>query len=292
MSANHPPSTLFDILRSFTTLAGTLNLSETVEILGVTRQTVRRHINALEEIKGVKLFEMRNRCYVPTEAGEQQRLDAEQILALAETWLSNKSLRTRRRGGLDCVAYQDTNGYSLHAQQHHLSRLWHDGPPMLRRGFEAWSQSQLQLEHPAMTETKPYRLVYRKLKDGWLRVEIGEKSAYATWLGREWAKSAICRFSKDDPVGSDFDSFMSQAYQGVFDAGGARLDHIAAKVPRTRNGPAIPARFQRLLIGCCFPDGEPALAVLVARTNQVDIAGHDPDEIPEMPPELVMEDAI
>ena len=70
-SADRQPSTLFDILRSFTTLANTLNLSETVEILGVTRQTVRRHINSLEEMKGIQLLELRNRRYYLTEAGEQ-----------------------------------------------------------------------------------------------------------------------------------------------------------------------------------------------------------------------------
>ena len=286
------PSTLFEILRSFTTLATTLNLSETVERLGVTRQTVRRHINTLEELKGIKLFELRNRSYFLTEAGAQCCLEAQAILDQTEGWLQNRSVRTRSRGNLERISYKDDKGYSFHAQQHHLGRLWVDAPPMLRRAFEAWSEAELQLEHPAMERIKAYRLVYRRLQDSWLCVEIGEQSSYATWLGWEWAKSAVGRFSQDDPVGSDFDSFMSQAYHGVFVSGGARLDHIAGLIARARGGEAIPARFQRLLVGCRFPDGEPALALFVARTNRVEITGLGPEEIPEMPSDLLMEDDV
>ena len=40
---------LFEMLRSFTTLARTLNLSHAVEELNSTRQTIRRHISQLED---------------------------------------------------------------------------------------------------------------------------------------------------------------------------------------------------------------------------------------------------
>jgi hypothetical protein len=292
VSQETQPSTLFEILKSFTTLASTLNLSETVTRLGVTRQTVRRHINALEEIKGSKLFELLNRSYSLTDAGAQCHLEAQAILDQTEAWLHDKSIRARRQGSLERITYIDEKGYSFHAQQQHLGRLWVDAPPLLRSSFEAWSRAELQLEHPAMDRIKAYRLVYRRLQDSWLCVEVGEFSSYATWLGWEWAKSAIGRFSKDDPVGTDFDSFMSQSYHGVFVAGNARLDHIAGMIPRTRNGPAIPVRFQRLLVGCRFPDGESALALFVARTNRVEISGLDPAEIPGMSPDLLMEEDI
>lgn len=292
MSQITPPSTLYDILRSFTTLATTLNLSETVEKLGVTRQTVRRHINTLEELKGVSLFELRNRSYTLTDAGAQCLLEAEAILDQTESWLYDRSRRSRAKGALERITYTDDLGYSFHAQQHHLGRLWVDAPPLLRRSFEAWSRAALQLEHPEMEVIKPYRLVYRRLQNSWLCVEIGESSSYATWLGWEWAKSAIGRFSQDDPAGTEFDNFMSQAYHGVFETGSARLDHIAGMIPHSRNGVAFPFRFQRLLIGCVFPDGEPALALVVARTNRVEISGFDLREVPEMPAEFLMEEEI
>lgn len=286
------PSTLYEILRSFTTLAHTLNLSETVEQLGVTRQTVRRHINALEEIKGTPLFTLRNRSYQLTDAGVQCRTEAEAILEQTEALLHNRSVCLRTSRATERVIHTDTEGHSFHAQQHHLSRLWVDSPPLLRRGFEAWSEARLQLEHPSMERIRAHRLVYRRLHDSWLCVEVGECSSYATWLGWEWAKSAVGRFSKDDPVGTDFDTFMSRPYFDVFAAGGARLDHIAGIIPRARNVPPVPVRFQRLLLGCRFPDGEPALALFVARTNRVEIADLPADEIPPMPAELLMEDDI
>lgn len=288
----NPPSTLFEILRSFTTLARNLNLSETVERLGITRQTVRRHINALEDIKGTPLFALHNRSYRLTDAGVQCRTEAEAILQQTEALLHNRSVCSRTERSTERIIHTDTAGYSFHAQQHNLSRLWVDAPPLLRRSFEAWSQAELQLEHPAMERIRCYRLVYRRLQDSWLCVEVGARSSYATWLGWEWAKSAVGRFSKDDPVGTDFDSFMSRPYFQVFVAGGARLDHIAGTIPRTRNGPPIPVRFQRLLLGCRFPDGEPALALFVARTNCIEITDLPTNEIPAMPPELLMEEDI
>jgi biotin operon repressor len=286
------PPTLFEILRSFTTLAQNLNLSETVEQLGVTRQTVRRHINALEDIKGTPLFTLHNRSYQLTDAGVQCRTEAEAILQQTEALLHNRSVCLRTERSTERIIHTDAAGYSFHAQQHNLSRLWVDAPPLLRRGFEAWSHAELQLEHPSMERIRCYRLVYRRLQDSWLCVEVGERSSYATWLGWEWAKSAVGRFSKDDPVGTDFDSFMSRPYFDVFVAGSARLDHIAGTIPRARNGPPIPVRFQRLLLGCRFPDGQPALALFVARTNRVEIADLSTDDIPEMPPELLMEEDI
>jgi DNA-binding transcriptional LysR family regulator len=51
---------LFEMIRSFSKLAKTLNLSHAVHELSSTRQTVRRHIASLEEIKGENLFEVVN----------------------------------------------------------------------------------------------------------------------------------------------------------------------------------------------------------------------------------------
>ncbi|MEO1399352.1 MAG: LysR family transcriptional regulator, partial [Pseudomonadota bacterium] len=61
---------LFEMLRSFTTLAKTLNLSHAVSELNSTRQTVRRHIALLEEMRGEVLFDVVNRRYELTEAGQ------------------------------------------------------------------------------------------------------------------------------------------------------------------------------------------------------------------------------
>jgi len=47
--ADRIPPLLYEMVRSFTVLADTLNLSQAVRLLGSTRQTVRRHIAQIEE---------------------------------------------------------------------------------------------------------------------------------------------------------------------------------------------------------------------------------------------------
>ena len=50
---------LFEMIRSFTTLAQTLNLSHAVAELNSTRQTVRRHISQLEALRSARTRRMR-----------------------------------------------------------------------------------------------------------------------------------------------------------------------------------------------------------------------------------------
>ena len=60
------------MLQSFTALGQTLNLSKAVEQIGVTRQTIRRHVNDLEQLKNEKLFELHDRKYTLTAAGKNR----------------------------------------------------------------------------------------------------------------------------------------------------------------------------------------------------------------------------
>src|SRR5210317_803716 len=78
---------LHEMIRSFVTLAQTLNLSHAVKELGSTRQTVRRHIAQLEEVKGVRLFSLEDRQYHLTEAGRQALPEALDILMRGNSWL-------------------------------------------------------------------------------------------------------------------------------------------------------------------------------------------------------------
>ncbi|NIA67239.1 LysR family transcriptional regulator [Pelagibius litoralis] len=283
------PPVLFEMMKSLTTLGRTLNLSKTVATLGITRQTVRRHISTLESIKGAKFFEITDRQYVLTEPGRQAIREAERVLEQAEAWLSGHLTHDTDASGMDRSRYRDEHGRDFYAQQHPLSRLWIDGPPILQKGFLAWANARFQIESPELEVLKPYLLLYRQHDDSWLCVAIGEKSSYATWFDRVWAKSAIGRFSKDDPAGSEFNDFISGAHSQIFSEGGVRLDHVYAQIPRERGGTPIPVSFQRLLMCCTFPDGQTALAVLVARTKRLEIEGLDPRNVRPMPDDLLME---
>jgi hypothetical protein len=277
---------LFDMLRSFTTLARTLNVSKAVRILGSTRQTLRRHIDILEEVRGEKLFEVKDRQYGLTEAGSRSIQEAETVLARGEAWLAG---RNKNVDGLALVKYDDARGFSYYAQQHPVPRLWRDGPPLLHRGLQAWVNGQAQLEHQSMKKITPYLIVYRKHKNSWLCVHVGEQSSIARWLGPVWAKSAIGCVLEEDPMNSGADRFAIEAYDRISREGSLRLDHIFVRLPRKEGGAPQPASYQRLLLSCVFPDGRSAVATLIAITNLIDISGLSLRDLPTTPENVLME---
>jgi hypothetical protein len=277
---------LFDMLRSFTTLAHTLNLSEAVRILGTTRQTLRRHIDILEEVRGEKLFEVKDRQYGLTEAGSRSIQEAETVLARGEAWLAG---RNQNIDGLALVKYDDAQGCSFYAQQHPVPRLWRDSPPLLRHGLQAWVNGQAQLEHRSMKKITPYLNVYRKHKGRWLCVHVGEQSSIARWLGPVWAKSAIGCLLEEDPMSSGADRFVIEAYDRISREGNLRLDHIFLRLPRKEGETLQLASYQRLLFACVFPDGRSAVATLIAITNRIDISGLGLEDLPATPENVLMD---
>ncbi|MBT3557051.1 MAG: LysR family transcriptional regulator [Rhodospirillales bacterium] len=286
MPQPHSHAILFEMLRSFTTLAHTLNLSKAVRVLGSTRQTVRRHIDILEDIRGEKLFKLQDRQYNLTEAGSQSLHEAEILLSRGEAWLTG---RTKTVGGLALVRYDDEQKFSTYLQQHPVTRIWDDGPPLLQAGAQSWVDAKARLDHPAMERITPYINVFRKHEENWLCVHVGEKSSIARLLGPTWAKSAIGVVMTDDPIKSDADSFSVEIYNRVALEGGLRLDHIFVGMAREEGQAPQPIRYQRLLFGCYFPDGSPALANLTALTNKIDIAKLDLKNVGMTPEEDLME---
>lgn len=284
---------LYEMMRSFATLARTLNLSQTVDALGVTRQTIRRHIATLEEIKGAALFEVQNRSYSLTAEGEASLAEAERILEESEAWLSGHFVRLRTSPNkLEHAVYVDDRGHDFHAQQHPLSRLWHDAPPLLRQGFQAWASASFKIEAEEMAAIHPYLLLYRQHDDDWICVSIGEKSAYATWFDWIRVKSAIGRHISDSPTHKEIKKFVASAFSDTLTKGGARLDHIFAIAPKEFSGRDHPVSYQRLLMACIFPDGSPVLASLAARTHTVEIPNLEREKVLRMPAHLLMETEI
>jgi len=286
MGRSSSQAILFELLRSYTALARTLNLSKAVRELGSTRQTVRRHISLLEERKGEALFRLEDRQYHLTEAGKASLKEANEILARSEAWLDN---RTGQDDGLLHMAF-DGQGKAprFYLQQHALGRLWRDGSPLLQCGFQSWAMAKGDIESPVFEPIRPYLMVFRQHEDDWICVEIGSKSSYATWYGWSWERSSVGRGIADLPGGADFANLMSQPYKDVMARGCVRLDHIHTLMVDETGEKQIPASFQRLLMGCHFPDGSFALANLVDRTHNIEIAGLDPSVARSMPDRLVM----
>jgi len=265
------------MLQSFVTLAKTQNLSVTVDILDVSRQTIRRHVAELEERTGELLFDTSNRQYILTPRGERLMGDAEILLNNSVACVNNALVTPFDLHGTEI--FLDEQGW-MYAQQHPLNSIWCQAPPIVQRGFEAWTQGQGRLDSEAFERVNPYILVYRKYRGEWLIVEVGDKSAYGTWLGMPTAKSELGRGLDLGEKYQPLVDYWRKPYNAVLQTGGAWYEHISVNVPRYLGGKPDAVNYQRLLLACKFPDNQPAIAVVAARTDNC--------TIPAMPERLKM----
>ena len=149
---------LHEMIRSFTTLARTLNLSHAVKELGSTRQTLRRHIALLEELKGVELFVVKDRQYHLTDAGRRALPEAEDILSRGTSWLNRDVGHVE---GLQHLSKVMSDGWYFHQQQRPISEVWASDRPLFREAIKAWTRAQGELEHEEMQYIRPYFMVFR-----------------------------------------------------------------------------------------------------------------------------------
>ncbi len=285
MVRNQSSAILFELLRSFTTLARTLNLSKAVRELGSTRQTVRRHISLLEESKGESLFLLEDRQYQLTKAGMRSVREAKELLARGEAWLNNQSDHIN---GLSRIFFESGPEFTYYRQQHPLGHLWTNSSAFLQAGFKYWAQSKGELENPKFSKIRPYLMILRPLDQDWICVEVGSKSSFATWQGWQWARSSIGRGLPNLPGGEGFANLLVEPFRDVHEHGTVRLDHIHTQLPDKSGEKMIPISYQRLLLGCRFPDDSFALAMLIDRTHSIDIEGLSEEQAKSMPDKYIM----
>jgi biotin operon repressor len=274
------PPLLFEMIRSFVTLANTLNLSHAVAELNSTRQTVRRHIQQLEDAMGAPLFEIDARRYTLTQNGVDALPAARDILARGKLWIEGKS---RHMQGLQRLSYEDKTGWSFYQQQQPLSLLWDGESPMLQAALDAWTESRGLLESEAFRTIRPYVLVYRDSPSGWICTEVGEKSFYTRWWGWANARSSIGRPLKQFTGGPDFEDMLNYAFREVQATKGLRLDEVVTRVPREEGGTPMPLAYKRLLMAGRFPDKSFALIAAIDRSSTLNIAGVDRAFLDSMP---------
>jgi biotin operon repressor len=271
-------SLLFEMLRSFVTLADTLNVSRAVQLLGVTRQTLRRHIETLEASRGQQLFTVEDRQYRLTDEGCQAVQEARSLLERGRAWLESEA---GHRDGLFQFTLSREDGYFYHLQQHPISRVWTHEGPVMKEAIKAWAQSEGHIEHPAFQDVRPHALVFRFLDDHWLCAEVGEASDFARWYGWSWARSSVGRKIDGLPGAGRFNFSAAQSYDELRATQGLRLDHVATLMPHGPDDVMRPICFARLLLGCRFPDGSFAMVSMVDRSCEIDIPGLDPAVIAE-----------
>ena len=84
-------------------------------------------------------------------------------------------------------------GHSFYIQQHPIREVWNGPSGLLRRALQIWTEAEGQIAHSAFDEIRPYQLTFRHGEGTWICVEIGDKSSYASWYGREWSLSSVGR---------------------------------------------------------------------------------------------------
>ncbi len=281
---NESHSLLHEMIRSFTTLARTLNLTHAVKELGSTRQTLRRHIALLEEMKGAELFVVKDRQYHLTDAGLRALPEAEDILSRGNSWLNRDVGHVE---GLQHLTKVLPDGWYFHQQQRPISEIWTSHRPLFRETVKAWTLAQGELEHEALQHVRPYFMVFRDSPQGWLSVEIGDENAYVSWFGWSRARSSIGRDVGKMPGGDDFARLLSAPFDEVKYTRGLRVDHVCTMLPRVENGPMVPLSYQRLMLGGTFPDGTFALLSVVERCHELRIEGVTEEQARLMPEEML-----
>ncbi|MEO0937915.1 MAG: LysR family transcriptional regulator [Pseudomonadota bacterium] len=284
MAGDYQPL-LFEMLRSFTVLAKHLNLSEAVAELGSTRQTVRRHIAALEAIRGGPLFDMRARQYRLTPRGEAALPEASDLLVRSRAWADRQ---TSSVDGLQRFAAQREDGWFFHLQQHPLLSVADSSSPLFGAIFSAWARSGGRVEDDEFRALRPHTLMFRKLDRQWLFIEVGEKSGFAKWVGVVAARSSIGRPMVQMPNGHHLEQMMLAAYESVDATGHARYDHIFTTFPRGAEATITPLAYERMLLAVRLPDESRAVLSVTRPTYDLDIQGIDQAMLKQMPNDLLM----
>ncbi|SPH22580.1 hypothetical protein ASD8599_03323 [Ascidiaceihabitans donghaensis] len=269
---------LFEMVRSFSMLAQELNLSHAVAKLGSTRQTVRRHIATLEELKGEQLFRVVDRQYTLTEAGIRALPQAEEIIALGHAWLRGQSSHVN---GLQYLRHQEDNGWYFYQQQHALRSMWDTDSALLRETVRSWIMCGGRIEAPEMQHIRPYLIIYRFTPVGWICVEFGDESFFVRWFGKQKALSSVGQTLGKMPGGNDFARMLNVAFQETDITHNPRLDHVRTMVPRSDGGQPMPVNYRRLMLSGAFPDGSSALLSLVEPSADLDIFGFGPEDFRE-----------
>jgi hypothetical protein len=269
LSKSKAPSVIYEMLRSFVAVAETLNISSSVSRLGFTRQTIRRHIDDLEGIKGGKLLEHHNRQYRLTEIGRECIDSAVDLIANIEQWVSG-SYSTHNT--LHRYAHQsDDQKTYFYSQQHPLISVWSTNQDLMQDGLRAWIDSHGKLENEAFSDLKSKLVVYRKHEHEWLCMHLGEHSTLAKLLGATHAKSAIGKTLEDNALAPEFVRFITPTFDAVFEHGSPRFEHVCMKVSNQDRLRPSPFNYHQLLLPLHLPNGEVVVGELVAKSNTLKI---------------------
>jgi hypothetical protein len=257
------------MLRAFVSISKTGSPTDSAQELGITRQSVARHLRSLEEITETEYFARRGREYVLNDQGHSALEEISFLLNRLDKWSGRFETALTTVNGLQRKRFVDSDQRIFITQQHPLHRVT-TMHPLFGDCLNAWTSAGMDLEHTALQPLRPYLVVLRKRANTWSFVEIGEESAYAKWFGWAWSKSVIGNPVTDASFGPEYDDFIYDDYKQVLDETGLRLDDIYAHLTNA-DGELQEVSFSRMLLGCLFPDGTRGLIVLAIPSDAIEI---------------------
>ncbi len=258
-----------EMLRSLTIVGREPNLSRAARGAGLARHTLRRHIKSLETMTGHTYLRLDGTEYSLTDAGRGAVAFAQKILGFCERFASAEA---NVLGGLTHASMLINEGW-FHTQQHPVNRVFTEPNELLASGLGCWADSRGKLESAPMDRIRDRLVVMRPQAGQWICVDIGARSALADLLGWEKVKSVVGQPMMETAAGSTADRLLSDPLDHVLIFGGVWHDHVSARFPAATDKSQEPINYQRLIFSCSFPDGSPAIASLVHRTNDIEIAG-------------------
>lgn len=244
LTIHQAPNLLFEMLRSFVELATSLNLSRATEVTGLTRQTLKRHISNLEELRGAPLFELVDRRYVLTEEGEAALPEAKALLERSVAWVRAENMDV---GGLQKI---ETPDGSYSSRQLPLQALW-ENEGACTNVYDAWTAARGIISQRQFDRYRSRLVIFRPLGEEWICVWLGSQSLLAELLGEPKAASAV-GLSLSHLL-CDIGNFetISSVLCGVNASGDARLDRVRKRIESS--GDVID--YMRLCMTLRFPDG-------------------------------------
>lgn len=280
-SNKHP--LLFEMLRSYTTLAETLNLSHAVAQLDSTRQTVRRHIALLEEIRGGALFDVHQRQYVLTDFGRKELPGAIDLLLRAAAWTDGQFSTL---DGLQRIHAQTDDGWFFHLQQQSLLDLPNADDAFMLDILQAWAAGCGRVDHPEFLPVRDRTLIFRRTENQWRFIEVGENSGYAKWAGLRAARSAIGLPMDQLVAGRSLETMVQSAYSPLEKTGSVRYDHIFTMFPHGADAADVPLAYERLLMAVRLSDDSPAIMSATRPSYELNIDGVSRNQLEAMPSEI------
>jgi len=286
MQADSSLAATFEILKavfSFKRLAEMGSINRAAKALDVSRHTLRRHIQVLRRHTDDPLFELSGGVQQLTNGGRSlnERIDP---LFRTVSQLLNEAASSENQD----ISTDDLKYFS---QRHSLLDI-DANVPIISKAYKSWMSSEGRLNEEPLSLMRPWILTYRETKQGWICIHVGENSSYATWMGPDWAASAIGRSSDADEIGEKFSRTASEGYYNVMLWGSPLLEHVTTKIARNDTGKLEWVSYQRLLLPCILPEGDRVLASVAARTNNVLIKSQRGKKRIKMPADLLMEDEV